>query len=557
MSLTAVAGAGVFAASAFSSSYQPQGLAEHVPGQIVVKFRDAIGRNAQATVYSNLLNQLGSNSVLSVKPLVTDDDYQVIRLARDGDLKKAIRTLTQEKSVEIAEPNFIYRISDAGVPNDTDFAKTWGMKNTGQADSGGQEGIPGADVNVLPLWQQGFTGSRNVLVAVIDTGVQWDHPDLEANIFTNPGEAGELANNQKDDDNNGFVDDVHGWNFVNNTALSSDDHDHGTHVSGTIGGVGNNGTGVAGVNWEVSILPVKFLDASGGGTLQGAIDSINYARLMKAQIMSNSWGGGGYSAALEKAIEATRDAGIVFVAAAGNESNNNDSNPTYPATYPIENIISVAATDNRDGIASFSNYGARAVHVAAPGVKVYSTTKDGRYDTFSGTSMATPHVSGIAALLLSIHPEWSFEEIKTRLIRTSDPVAGLKRKVLAKGRVNTYNALNNIVPPSNEPDESLWKDEAMVVESEHPYKEKLNQEFVISHPGAKFIRVHFERIDVESRFDFVKVESMNGNVVEDISGVRSDYMTDYVEGDQLKIRLKTDNSVNAYGFKIDKIQYIE
>lgn len=528
--------------------------AKHVPGEMVVKLRDSGQNTIQSAVISTLQSKLGSGAILSISPFQTDRTFQVVKIANDAEMGKAIEALKGNSAVEIAEPNYIYQAFDAGLPNDTDFGKLWGMKNTGQADKSGQVGTPGSDINVVPLWQKGFVGSKNIVVAIIDTGVDWNHPDLMPNLYTN---SAEIDGDGKDNDGNGFVDDIRGWNFASNNKNSTDDNGHGSHCAGTIGGAGNNGMGVAGVNWDVTIMPIKFLSADGSGSLKGAVESINYATKMKVNVMSNSWGGGGYSESMKVAIEKARDAGILFVAAAGNESNDNDAAPTYPATYQVENVLSVAATDNKDQIASFSNYGKGKVHVAAPGVRIYSSVKGGGYDTFSGTSMACPHVAGISALMLSIHPEWTFTELKDRLIRTSDPVSGLKRKVLAKGRVNAFNAVNGIVPPSSEPDPSLWRDLPMVVESTHPYKENANLTFEVKAPaGAKMIRVHFEKVETENRYDFVSIEGQNGKV-EDITGNVTDYTTEYAAGDSLTIRLKSDSSVNGYGFKVDKIQYIE
>jgi subtilisin family serine protease len=200
------------------------------------------------------------------------------------------------------------------------------LVNTGQKDSdaaGGKEGTPGSDIHVAPLWQRGVTGSRDIVVAVIDTGMDRTHPDLMPNLYVNPGEAGALANNGVDDDGNGFVDDVSGWNFYAKNNNSNDDNRHGSHCSGTIGAAGNNGVGVVGVNWNVSLLPVKFLSGSGSGSTEGAVNAVNYATRMKVNVMSNSWGGGAPSQALKEAIEKANQAGILFVAAAGNDGSNN------------------------------------------------------------------------------------------------------------------------------------------------------------------------------------------------------------------------------------------
>lgn len=528
---------------------------QHVSGEFIVKIKPGL-RLQEAQILSTLQKSLKTSAVLSLNKFITDSSLQKIRISKDSDLQKAIELLKKNPAIAYAEPNYIYHAFDDGTPNDTDFQKLWGMKNLGQADSGGQIGTVGADINVLPLWQKGITGNSNVLVAVIDTGIDWDHPDLAKHIYTNPGEVGANSINGKDDDGNGFIDDVHGWNFAAKNNNSRDDHGHGSHVSGTIGGVANNALGVAGVNWDVSLLPVKFLTASGSGTLADAVDAINYAHLMKVQIMSNSWGGGGFSQAMQDAIQAAKKDGILFIAAAGNDSSDNDTAPAYPASYPVDNVISVAATDNQDHLASFSNYGLRTVHVAAPGVKIYSTIKGGAYDTYSGTSMATPHVAGIAALLMSAHPEWSIAEIKDRLVKTSSPIAGLRKKVQAKGRVNAANAYYNFIPPTDDPDESLWQDEARVVESPHPYDNNQDLSFTIQKAGVRYLRIVFEKISVERTYDHVTVLDPAGNALDDVSGIANLYVSDYVKGDTLKIRLKTDASVTDYGFKVSKIQYI-
>ena len=542
------------------SAVQVKSTGTHVPGQVIVKLKEASGHQVQANLISALQAKLGDESILDIKPFVTDKRLHTIQLAKDGDISVALSVLKDENAIAYAEPNFIYRALDdglpVGAPNDPDFAKTWGIFNFGQKDPAGQVGTAGSDVGIMQLWQNGIRGSRKVLVAVIDTGIDWTHPDLIENLYTNPGEAGELATNGKDDDGNGFIDDTHGWNFAKNTRNSSDDHDHGTHVAGTIGAVGNNGVGVAGVNWEVSLLPVKFLDAQGGGTAQGAIESINYATKMKVQVMNNSWGGGSFSQTLMDSIVRSKEAGILFAAAAGNDGTNNDTSPTYPASYKVDNILAVAATDNTDKLASFSNYGRKTVHVAAPGVKVYSTTKSGKYAAFSGTSMATPHAVGVAALLSSANPQWTFSDIKDRMITTSDPVRGLSKKVFSRGRINAYNAMNGIVPPSDEPDESKWQNVEHVLESDHPYADKANLSFEIKHPGAKYIRVHFEKIQTERNFDVVKLETTGGELLEKLSGDMNDYTTDYAAGDTVVVKFTSDVSVNGWGFKVDRIQVI-
>ncbi len=288
------------------------------------------------------------------------------------------------------------------------------------------------------------TGSRSVVVAVIDTGVDYTDSDLAANIWTNPGE---IAGNAADDDGNGFANDVHGYDFANNDSDPMDDNGHGTHVAGTIAAVGNNGQGVAGVNWSVSIMPLKFLNSQGTGYLSDAIRAVNYATMertrygVNVRVMNNSWGGGDFSAAMQSAIQAANDAGILFVAAAGNSGLNNDVNPQYPANYTPPNVISVAASDQNDRLASFSNYGATTVDIAAPGVSIYSTIPGNMYAMYSGTSMATPFVSGVAALAWSIDPNASVADIRNAILKGADPVPALSGKVATGGRLDAYNTL--------------------------------------------------------------------------------------------------------------------
>jgi subtilisin family serine protease len=261
---------------------------------------------------------------------------------------------------------------------------------------------------------------------------------LANNIWTNPGE---IAGDGIDNDGNGYVDDIHGYDFVNNDADPMDDNSHGTHVAGTIAAEGNNGTGVAGVNWSAQIMPLKFLDAGGWGDTFGAIQAVEYATMMGAKLTSNSWGGGGYSQALYDAIAAAGDAGQLFVAAAGNSSSDNDTYPEYPASYDLDNIIAVAATDNNDQLAWFSNYGAASVDLGAPGVDIYSTFPGNSYGTLSGTAMATPHVSGVAALLWAQNPDMTPEQVKNRILASADPIPALEGHTVSGGRLNAFRAL--------------------------------------------------------------------------------------------------------------------
>jgi len=353
--------------------------------------------------------------------------------------------------IAYVEPDYV--ITGAAVPNDPSFSQLWGLSNTGQSG-----GLRDADIDAPEAWDV-TTGSRNVVVAVIDTGIDYGHQDLAANAWRNPGE---VAGDGLDNDGNGYVDDVYGWDFVNNDADPMDDQGHGTHVAGTIGAVGDNGTGVVGVSWNVSIMGLKFLGANGSGSTSGAVAAINYATRMRRDFginivaTNNSWGGGGFSNSLRDAIAAGGRAGILFVAAAGNESQDIDSTPSYPASYTSDAVISVAATDRSNNLASFSNYGATGVDVAAPGVSIYSTVPGNGYATYSGTSMAAPHVTGTVALMAAANPQATAAQLRSAILSTTVPVAGLAGKVATGGLLNAaaaVQAIAGVQPPVDPPPE--------------------------------------------------------------------------------------------------------
>jgi subtilisin family serine protease len=368
--------------------------------------------------------------------------------SRSRNVQALIRQLAARPDVLYAEPNYI--LHSTLPPNDPRFPDLWNLFNVGQP-VGGTPGMPGADIHANDAWDTAI-GARTVLVGVVDTGVDYTHPDLAANVWSAPApftvNVGGLSITCPAG--------AHGFNAITNTCDPLDDHFHGTHVAGTIGAVGNNALGVVGVNWLANIIGLKFLDSSGSGTIADAINAIEFGIQAKAalgaaaniRVLSNSWAGTGFSQALLDEITRANQNDMLFVAAAGNSSSNNDVTPTYPATYAAPNVVAVAATDNQDGLASFSNYGLTTVHLGAPGVKVLSTVLGGAYNSFSGTSMATPHVSGSAALLLT-RCTLNTGALKTLILSSVDPIPSLAGRTITGGRLNLARAVAGCGPPGN------------------------------------------------------------------------------------------------------------
>lgn len=422
---------------------------ERVPNQFIVKFAPSIDHfRALSLVKASggkILHQFRASGAMLIE--YGADAAKTATIAGQ---------LSRDPDVEYVEANVILHMDR--TPNDPRFSELYGLHNTGA-----QGGVVGADVGAVKAWDVSI-GSRDVVVAVIDTGIDDSHPDLKANSWRNPGESGtdaegkDKATNGLDDDENGYVDDVKGWNFIANSNDPFDDNGHGTHCAGTIGGAGDDGFGVVGVNWQVSLVAAKFLDESGSGSLDDAVKAIEYTTALGVDMTSNSWGGGGFSETMDAAIREAQDKDILFIAAAGNDTSDNDRDPHFPSSYEEDNVIAVAATDRADRIASFSSYGATSVDVGAPGVGILSTFPGGKFERLSGTSMATPHVTGVAALVKSVYPQATAGEIKARILNTSDPVAALSGKTLTGGRVNAFAALEtDTIPPNAVADVTVVK----------------------------------------------------------------------------------------------------
>jgi subtilisin family serine protease len=440
------------AAPALSQAPAQEGP-EYVPGEVIVKFRAGATPEGRANALRAANGQAAERILTaSMRGRGDNEGLTVVRTA--GNVPAAIQALRGSADVEYAEPNWVYR--HTATANDTYFTNgsLWGMYGDGTSPAnvyGSQAG---------EAWAANHIGSKSVYVGIIDEGVQWSHPDLDANIWTNPYDVVDGVDN----DRNGYIDDVRGYDFANGDNSIYDGgnrgslDDHGTHVAGTIGAEGNNGTGVVGVNWHVTMISGKFLGRN-GGTTTNAIKAVDYFTDLKTRhglnivATNNSWGGGGYSQALHEAIIRAAKADILFIAAAGNGGSDgvgddNDAVASYPSNYnttvgtsttsgaTYDAVIAVAAITNTGAKSGFSNFGATTVDIGAPGSGVYSTTAFNTYSSYGGTSMATPHVTGGAALYASTHAGASAATIKNAILSSAVPTASLSGKTVTGGRLN-------------------------------------------------------------------------------------------------------------------------
>ena len=386
----------------------------YAPDELIVKYRpgmEALRKGIHLRHGSRMLKEFPAYAM------------ERVRVRTGTTLADALREFASDPAVEYAEPN--YRVRSFAVPSDPSWYRLWGM----------------AKINAPAAWDTS-TGSGDVVVAVIDSGIDYNHPDLKGNLWVNVAELNGKAG--VDDDGNGVRDDLYGYNAVTGSGDPFDSEGHGTHVAGTIGAVGNNGVGATGVNWNVRIMACKFLSDEESGTTADAIDCLHYVAEMKRRgvnivATNNSWGGADYSRALYDAINAQRD--ILFIAAAGNDGTNNDTTPSYPANYDLPNVVAVAATTSSDSRASFSQYGRRSVHVGAPGSSIYSTWPGNGYSTLSGTSMATPHVTGLAALIKAARPTTDWRGIRNLLLAGGMPVFSLADKTVTGRRIDAFGSL--------------------------------------------------------------------------------------------------------------------
>ncbi len=428
-------------APATASSPAPQAsstAAAAVPDQLVVGYVAGASAGQREQARGRASARLAERLVVAAADRT---EVELVRLPAGKNRDQAVAELQSDPAVAYAEPNFV--MSHQATASDPYFTST----NTAQ-DLWGMYGDASTPANAYgsqaaEAWTAGHTGSKSVYVGVIDEGIQLTHPELAGQVWTNPFD----TVNGIDDDSNGYVDDTNGWDFDGNNNTIYDGgtrgslDDHGTHVSGTIGAKANNGQGVVGMNWDVTLISGKFLGRQ-GGTLANAVKAVDYFTDLKTRhglnivATNNSWGGGAFSQTLLDAITRANTANILFVAAAGNSGTNNDTTASYPSNYDVANVIAVAAIDRTGALASFSQYGATTVDLGAPGVGVWSTTAYNGYSSYNGTSMATPHVTGAAALYASTHPGTTAAQIKSALLGSVVPTASLAGKTLTGGRLN-------------------------------------------------------------------------------------------------------------------------
>ncbi len=422
-------------------------------GEALVRFKSGIKAASFAAVHK----AIGASVV---RKYTIIPNLEQVKLPQGLSVKDAVMQYMADPNVEYAGPNYI-RKTEIIIPNDTYFANQWALRNTGQY----AYGTAGADIRMAEGWDVTI-GSGDIVIAVLDTGIDYSHNDLVWNVWRNLGETS--CTDAIDNDGNGFKDDCKGWDFVNADNDPMDDSGHGTHVAGVIGAKGNNSTGIAGIMWLSNMMALKVCDANGSCDVGAEIAAIDYAIDMKnnhgvnVRVMNASFGGGASEPNEYMAIDRANVAGILFVAAAGNGGDdgigdNNDAAPVYPASYDLPNIISVAATDQDDRRVSFSNYGPTTVDVAAPGTYIFSTVPNwwtmyygyGHLEMFSGTSMAAPHVTGLAGLLSAYYSHFTHSQIRTMILRYVDVLPTLNGWILTGGRINADRALKSLWAPTD------------------------------------------------------------------------------------------------------------
>jgi subtilisin family serine protease len=437
--------------------------APYRPGELIIRTKPSLSLFAAGGKQPSVVDDLGATVVTKFATpggihKSNGSEFLHVKLPEGVSVEEALAKMTGDARVEFAVPNTIYTLpefqkSGGSISNDPDSSKLWGLNNEGQTG-----GTADADIDAPEAWAV-HTGRNQAeggpIIAVIDTGIDYNHPDLKPNMWTNPGE---VPGDGIDNDGNGVIDDVHGYNAIGDNGDPMDTQGHGSHCAGTIAAAGNDGNGVVGVNHKASLMAVRIFGDDGSSDAAAIIKAIQYADANGARITSNSWGGPVPNAGIKQAFA---DSSAFHLVAAGNSAFNNDYLPSFPANHNLPNLLSVAATDHNDGLAEFSQYGKKKVHLGAPGVDILSTVPGGKYDTYSGTSMATPHVSGAAGLIASAYPEISNDELRARLLGGVDQVPALDGKTVTGGRLNVHKSLTMEAPKGSPVDrpagDDLWE----------------------------------------------------------------------------------------------------
>ncbi|NCN28132.1 S8 family serine peptidase [bacterium] len=473
------------------------------------------------------IKTLESLNIQGFQTTVLSSELGFIRITApqsDSD-KKDLANLEQNPNFEYVEKNYSLKLIDNKIPHHAVprvNTPQWALEK----------------IEAEKAWQHG-TGSIDVIVAVVDTGIDFEHYELVGRLWSGKNARGET---------------IHGYNAISNDNQARDDHGHGTHVAGVIGANPANNNGIKGLNWKLRLMGIKFLNKEGSGSTASAIKGLEWAVKNGAQILNNSWGGGAYSRALNDTIRWIEEQGVLFVAAAGNEKQNLDSTPSYPASYGYKNMIVVAALDEKNRLASFSNYGKKSVDIAAPGSNILSTVLNNKFDSWSGTSMAAPHVSGVLALLKAKYPSDDYSDLKGRLIKGVTYEAPLKRKVANNGAsLNAYKALSGQYSdiPFDPPEDSWSPLRNVHIASPSPYPLNYTESWELQHSGAKYIKIYFKQFEVEKGYDFLRLYDRRKQLVDELSGSYYDGLWSVtIPGDFVKLTLSTDKMISKKGFVV-------
>lgn len=445
---------------------------------------------------------------------------------------------------------------------DPNYVLQWALKNDGkliynQTKDTAIKGTKGIDINISKAWDI-TQGSPSVIVAVIDTGIDFNQTELKHALWINELEA--KGQTGVDDDHNGYIDDINGYNFTNPTLPPIDKNGHGTHVSSIIAAKGNDNIGMTGVSWNVRIMPIKYLDDQMYALTDDGGTAIRYAVDNGATIINCSWGSQLPSKSLQEAVLYALEKNVLIVAGAGNEASNMDrydnldpsSEGFFPALYNYENVISVAAIDPKGELTTISNYGVKSIDLAAPGWGILGWTLKG-LQFYQGTSQATPFVTGVAALLKSQFPDMTAAEVKKRILQNVTPLKSLRKKIKSGGFLNAEASLRNIKPDPDPLDPYFWNKKFIDIQSSHPYTKDTIVEQTIYIPNSKLISFHFLKTSLFSEDPIVFIDEVGNRTV--YSGYHSDEYSPSLKGPRVKIQFKVNSQQNFWGFHIDHVSF--